>query len=355
MRKTLVILTPGFPKNEDDTACMPSIQVFLRALKTAYPELNLTVLTFQYPFSAANYQWHGVNVIAFGGRSRGKGFRLFIWLKVWKKLLDLKKKQRVIGLLSFWLGECALVGSAFARLHGLKHYCWLLGQDARAGNKYMKWVKTNGSDLIALSDSLAGELNKNYHIMPANVIPIGIDAELFSNITVERDIDVLGAGSLIPLKQYAVFVEIIGRLKNDFPEIKAVICGKGPEMEMLQAKIKRLGLENNLTLAGELPHAEVLALMQRTKVFMHTSNYEGFGYVCIEALYGGARVVSFVRPMNEVILNWHIAADGAWMQQLAATIMNENNGDYNPVLPYRAGETAKAVVKLFDQQEAAIS
>jgi len=355
MRKTLVILTPGFPKDEDDSACLPSIQVFVKALKIAYPQLNLIVLTFQYPFSAANYSWHGVNVIAFGGRSRSKGFRLFIWLKVWKKLLELKKKHQVIGLLSLWLGECALVGSDFAKSHLLKHYCWLLGQDARAGNKYMKWVKTNGSDLIALSDSLARELNKNYNVMPANVIPIGIDTELFRNITVERDIDVLGAGSLIPLKQYAVFVEIIGRLKNVFPKIKAVICGKGPEMEMLQAKVKELGLENNLTLVDELPHAEVLALMQRTKVFMHTSNYEGFGYVCIEALYGGARVVSFVRPMDEDILNWHIAADEAEMRQLVATILNEKNDDYNSVLPYRAGETAKAVMKLFGQQEAAIT
>jgi hypothetical protein len=34
---------------------------------------------------------------------------------------------------------------------------------------------------------------------------------------------------------------------------------------------------------------------------------KGFGYVNLEALYAGASVVSFVRPMDEPIPNWHIA------------------------------------------------
>jgi len=99
---------------------------------------------------------------------------------------------------------------------------------------------------------------------------------------------------LIPLKQYHLFIEALSLLKVFFPDIKAVICGNGPEMERLQALASTLHLEKNLLFTGELPHNDVLALMQRSKVFLHPSNYEGFSTVLSEALYAGVHVVSFL-------------------------------------------------------------
>lgn len=355
MLKALIILTPGFPENEGDSTCIPPQQVFVKALKQVDPELKIIVLTFKYPFFSAEYNWNGVKVISFGGRNQGRMVRWFTQFRVWLTLIKLSKTYQLIGLLSFWLDKCALTGDRFSKKYNLTHYCWLLGQDARPGNKYLKRMKPDGSSLIALSDNMVKELKKNYGLSPRHIIPVGIDTALFDNMPVERNIDIVGAGSLIPLKQYAVFVEVVGFLKKDFPQIKAVICGGGPEMNMLQDTIKQLNLQNNLTLLGELPHTKVLALMQRAKVFVHTSNYEGFGFVCLEALYAGAKVVSFVRPMNKTIANWHIAEDRADMQRLVAGFLNNPANNYHPVLPYLANDNAKAVMKLFVQQEAAIS
>ena len=134
---TLVILSPGFPANEADSNCMPPQQLFVKALKEVCPGLNIIVVAFQYPFVTSEYQWYGVKVITIGGESRSKLFRLLTWMKAWRILRKLNKEYRLMGLLSFWFGECALVGTHFAKFHKLTHYSWILGQDAKKGNKYL--------------------------------------------------------------------------------------------------------------------------------------------------------------------------------------------------------------------------
>ncbi len=344
---TLVILSPGFPASEADTACMPPQQLFVKALKEICPGLRIIVLTFHYPFSAAEYEWHGVKVIALGGRDNGRLKRVLTWVKAWVALRKINREHHVLGLLSFWFGECALIGNYFAKRHHLRHYSWLLGQDAKRGNKYFRWIKPRGDTLIALSDFLAREVILNHGVVPANVIPVGIDISMFPQLPLKRDIDVLGAGSLIPLKQYHLFVEAIALLKPFYPNIKAVLCGKGPEMENLKVLAKSLNLNGNLVFNGELPHAAVLDLMQRSKIFLHPSNYEGFGSVLAEALFGGAHVVSFCKPMRQDYRHHHVVKNKEEMfRELLAILKNRNRG-HDRVSMCPAEQIAKNMISLY--------
>lgn len=345
--QTLVILSPGFPANEADTTCMPPQQIFVKALSEICPGLNIIVLAFQYPFIAGEYQWNGVKVIAIGGKSKARYFRLFTWIKAWMKLRNLSKEYELMGLLSFWFGECAFVGSYFAKLRGLGHYSWVLGQDAKRGNKYFNWVKPKGDSLIALSDFISREVRKNYGVSPLQVIPVGIDISLFGSAPDKRDIDILGAGSLIPLKQYHLFIETVAFLKMFFPGIKAVICGKGPEIDHLQAMAASLNLKNNLLFAGELPHTEVLKLMQRSKIFLHPSAYEGFGAVLSEALYAGAHVVSFCKPMDKDYRHHHIVKNTEEMNAELLSILKNTRRGHDRVTVCQVQQIAKNMISLF--------
>jgi len=345
--ETLVILSPGFPANEGDTTCMPPQQHFVKALKEICPDLNIIVLAFQYPFARAKYNWFDVNVIAIGGRDKGRIFRVITWVKAWLALRKINKKYQVVGLLSFWVGECAFVGNYFAKLHRLTHYSWILGQDAKKKNKYFKWIKPRGESLVALSDFLSEEVKKNYRVTPFEVVPVGIDTTLFRPDPLKRDIDILGAGSLIPLKQYHLFVECINYLREFFPDIKAVICGKGPEMERLQMMAKSLNLGNSLAFAGELQHQEVLELMQRSKVFLHTSNYEGFGAVLAEALYAGAHVVSFCKPMAEDFNHHHVVRNKEEINLKILSLLKSTRRNHERVLMFRVQCIAKNMISLF--------
>jgi len=330
-RKTLLILTPGFPANEADTTCLPAQQLFVQNLQESFPGINIIVLSFHYPYERSTYVWKQVKVISFNGRNRGKWHRLMLWHKVWRTIKAIKREQDVMGIFSFWCTECALIGQQFR----LPHFIWILGQDAKKGNSYVKRIKPKASQLVAMSDFLAETFELNHGIRPQHVIPNGIDARWYEEHGLPRTIDVLGVGSLIKLKQYDLFIELVASI----PGVRAVICGKGPEEE-------RLRQQGHVALVGELPHAEVLKLMQQSKIFLHTSNYEGFSTVCLEALYAGAHVISFCDPVSTQIPHWHIVNTKEEMLQKLKELLGKEL-DHTPVAPYTMKDTAMAVMKLF--------
>jgi len=345
--KTLIILTPGFPKDEADSTCLPMQQQLVTALNQINPSLNIIILSFQYPYHTEEYNWFGKKVIPFNGRNKGGLSRLSLRRKINAALKKIHNDTPITGLLSFWYGECALIGHRFAETNRLKHFCWILGQDAKKENKYPRRIAIGPGELIALSDFLQTEFQKNHGIKPALLVPAGVDTKQFDTNKKERDIDILGAGSLIPLKQHEIFIEIVAGIKKKLPRIKAVLLGNGPEKEKLQALITKSGLETTITMTGEVSYKEVLQFMQRSKLLLHPSSYEGFSGVCLEALYAGAHVVSFCQAMNSEIEHWHIAGSKEQMKQDAFEILENPGTSYEKVLFWDLDQVAKKILQLF--------
>jgi glycosyltransferase involved in cell wall biosynthesis len=344
----LVILSPGFAKNEADSTCLPAVQNFVKALNAQFPMVKVIVLAFDYPYISASYQWRGNTVHAFNGFKKRKIRKVFKWLSIWRKLNELKRKNNIIGLLSFWCGDCAYVGSRYAKRNRLKHYCWLMGQDAKKENPYAGRMKNRSGELIAISDFIQTTFEKNHNIQPQHVIPIGIDGDKFPKAEARRDVDILGAGSLIPLKQFDIFLEIVAGIKKELADVNVIIAGDGPEKAKLLSLIAAAGLQKNVSLAGELPYPEVLALMQRTKILLHPSSYEGFSGVCLEALYAGAYVISFCKPMNENTDHWYIVNDNEEMKVKALEILQNPHILYTSKNPFPMDDTVKKAMALFN-------
>jgi len=346
-QRSLVILTPGFPEDELDTSCLPFLQSLIRTINKDLPLVRIIVVSFQYPYTSGEYFWNGNTIFSFGGRNKGKLSRRFLWFRVWRKLKRIKKESSVIGVFSLWLGECAFIGHRFGKRFGIRHYCWIAGQDAKEGNKFVAKIKPSSKELIAISDFIADEFFKNYLIRPLHVIPNGIERELFENVPYQRTIDVLGAGSLIPLKRYDFFVDCIIQIKKRFPVICSIIAGKGPQQSALQRKIHKHDLANNLFLNEEMVHQNLLLLMQQSKIFLHPSSYEGFSMVCLEALNAGCHVISFCKPMNKDFEHWHIVKTEEEMIEKTFQILSCSAVDYKSVMPYSINGTVKAVMSLF--------
>lgn len=372
--KALVILTPAWPADESPVNWVTTQQLFVRTVKESYPDRKVLVLSFYYPYTTASYEWHGIPVSSFNGTRYRKVRHILFWQRIWKELSAIRRENEVVGIFSFWCGECALIGHYYGRRYGIRHYCWLCGQDARPSNKLVKFIRPRPDELIAMSDFLVDEFQRNHGIRPGHMIPNGIDPgefgpgrslpEGWSKLTdgspvlpnrgfgegpAERTIDILGVGTLSRFKQYDLLVGIIRSLQSSLPAIKGVHCGEGEDKEWIQTLIKEAGMEAHFSLLGETPHREVLGYMQRTKVLLHTSDYEGFGVVCLEALYAGAHVISFVKPMKEDIPHWHIVRTPGEMMAKAREILLAEDTDYTPVCPYLMKDTVKKILTLFDQ------
>jgi glycosyltransferase involved in cell wall biosynthesis len=351
--KYLLIITPGFPASEEDSSCLPSQQLLVKAINRVNPDIEIIILTYEYPFTNIAYRWYSNEVLPFNGWKKGLWSKFRTIFRLYKALRRIYRERKIVGILSFWATAGAVIGKYFAKFHGLVHYAWILGQDAKKKNKFIRFLVPRPEELIAMSLSLQKEFQKNYHVKPKWVIPNAIDVSLFNPEEISRDIDILGVGSLISLKQYSLFIRVIKSLQPRFPYIRSVICGKGPEHDSLQTLIKDLGLTKNITLIGEHPHEVVLLFMQKARILLHPSSYEGFSTVCLEALYAGAHVISFHNPKDSWVNHWHIASDETEMTRIAADLLEDENLNHDPILLYKMEDQADSVLKLFNESSTA--
>jgi glycosyltransferase involved in cell wall biosynthesis len=346
-RKTLCIFTPAFPKDEADSIWVPWLQIFVKALNETYPVLKIIIFSFQYPTTTTEYKWQNNMVVPFNIREKKKFVRLITWLKILRKVQKLKRENNITGIFSLWCGETTFLAKWCKKLFGIKYHCWILGGDARKGNKYVKRIQPEPSELIAMSDFLAEEFFTNYHIRPKYVITNGIDTSLFRDIPQIKDIDMIGVGALNALKQYTLFVEVVAEIKKKYPSVKAMLCGDGEERKNIENLIEQLSLTKNIRLTGMLSYVEGLKMMQRAKILLHPSSYEGFSTVCLEALYAGAHVISFIKPMHHEIKNWHIVKTKEEMFQKALQLLSFEDVAYESVLVYSMEDSVHAIMQLF--------
>lgn len=289
IKKHILFLSPGFPKDESDTSCIPALQVFIKNLQSKQL-FDISVITFQYPYRRGIYLWNGCKVYAVGGRNK-KGIHRFLnWQKVLKLADKIHKSNPFDQVHSFWLTECAYLGNKISEKFAIPHSCTFMGQDALPDNKYLKKIKKLPK-IITLSHFHANTLKESSGIESDNIIPWGIE-EIEIPAIQERTIDVLGVGNLIPLKAFDSFISVVNEVRQKIPYIKAQIIGEGPEMENLQKLIEINDLKQNIQLSGKLDRSEVLKRMGQSKSFLHLSKYESFGLVLIEAQEVGAKVFS---------------------------------------------------------------
>lgn len=294
--KQLILLTPGFPENENDENCIPLLQVYVKALCKAKPDLSIKVIAFHYPFTSKSYRWYGIPVYPMNGRNK-KGFsKLITWIKVWRQLNTLKTSEQEILLHSFWLTECYWLGSFYSRCYGTKHLATVLGQDAKKENRYLRLLKDKSCTIVCCSSFAAEVLKKEQGMDCKAIVPLGVDAREFNNQEqTNRTIDIIGVGNLGPVKRYDVFVNIIAEIRKIKNDVSAEIIGDGEFRSALQRQIDRLGLSDHIRLAGTLPRKQVLQRLQKAKVLLHTSSYEGQGYVYLEALASGCGIAALNR------------------------------------------------------------
>lgn len=342
--KTFVILTPGFPKDEADTACLPTQQLFVQTIKKLFPALQIKVISLHYPYHKSHYKWHNIDVYPLNGNVRKGILRLVTWYKCHRLLAKLAVPKNTLGIISFWCNDTALIGSYFAKRKNIIHKIWISGQDARKTNSFVKWIKPNPNDLVAMSAFLKTEFYKNHGIIAEHLVPNAV-ANTFKNQM--KDIDVIGAGSLIPLKQFDIFIEVVAELKKQDPNISAVIFGKGPRENFLRHLIKNLGLEKNVEIKGEVDHHTLMVWMNRAKILVHPSSYEGYSTVCLEALANGCHVVSFTYAENNPVKNWHLVNNKTEMISKVGELLNSEM-DFTPVLLRDIDTTTKQMISLFE-------
>ena len=88
-------------------------------------------------------------------------------------------------------------------------------------------------------------------------------------------------------------------MRND---ITLTIVGDGPDFNMVNQMIEEQGLKSIVRMVGKSSKVEQYYVT--ADAFLHTSNYEGFGVVIVEAMSYGVPVIAFENAgPNEIIHN----------------------------------------------------
>jgi glycosyltransferase involved in cell wall biosynthesis len=94
---------------------------------------------------------------------------------------------------------------------------------------------------------------------------------------------VVAVGRLVPVKRLDLLVNALVRLKQDVPDLEAVLVGEGYERPALEAQIAAAGATGWLKLPGRLSDDELIALYRRAWVLTSASAREGWGMTITEA------------------------------------------------------------------------
>ncbi len=94
---------------------------------------------------------------------------------------------------------------------------------------------------------------------------------------------------LAPEKNLGLLLEAFRRVRTVQPAM-LIILGDGPERAALEAQITEWGLSDAVRLLGH--HENVYPYLRRADLFIHTCQFEGFGYTLLEALACGTAVIS---------------------------------------------------------------
>jgi len=99
-----------------------------------------------------------------------------------------------------------------------------------------------------------------------------------------------GIGRLNPQKNFSLFLDVAAALAPQFPGLRFLIAGGGPEESMLRAKAASLGLAEKTVFAGHV--ADARQAYAAADILLMPSRFEGLPMALLEAMAMGVPVVA---------------------------------------------------------------
>ncbi len=207
-----------------------------------------------------------------------------------------------------------------------------------------KIIMTAANFVTASSNYENSLISESYKIDKKKIklIKPGVDENLFSpDPSPSRENIFLSIGRIQKQKRQLEAIEFLNTFREIENDFKCYFIG-GPsgtsgDDYFLELKeiVKELSLESHVEFLGNLPQSKIRELLNRSKLLIHTSQYETFGLVAIEAHSVGVPVVSINQgSFKEIIdnnINGYIAEsfEDQYLNEFILKIFNDDKfADY---------------------------
>lgn len=149
--------------------------------------------------------------------------------------------------------------------------------------------------------------------IPVRIIPTGVDfselnADHRDNVRQElglsdSDYVLLTLSRIASEKKISRILDVMPIIIEQYPNVKLVIAGDGPDVQELKDQIARLTLENYVLFTGSIDHEDVGNYYRMADLFVSASDTETQGLTYIEALSEGTRCVVYKTDYTEHVFD----------------------------------------------------
>ncbi|AGF78533.1 glycosyltransferase [Desulfocapsa sulfexigens DSM 10523] len=161
-------------------------------------------------------------------------------------------------------------------------------------NQYERLLWPLSTHIICNAEAIREKLVKKHRVKRSriSVVSNGVDTEFFVPDSAKQSIPltILYAGRLVYQKDPLTLLKAFVRIKEARPEVRLLVVGNGDlRCELLQF-IKHHSLEEHVSLIGGT--VDIKKYMQKARIFLLSSLYEGSPNILIEAMACGLPVVA---------------------------------------------------------------
>ncbi len=168
------------------------------------------------------------------------------------------------------------------------HQTWLRGPTGKIGwNNRIKRALLPRVTNVAISEAIREHIG-----LPATVIGNPYDDRVFRLLPVARDKTLVFLGRLVSDKGADLLLRAMKILSDDGIRPDLTIIGRGPEEQNLRNQARDLGLNGQVTFAGQRSGHELADLLNRHRIMVVPSRWpEPFGIVALEGIACGCAVI----------------------------------------------------------------
>ena len=197
----------------------------------------------------------------------------------------------------------------------------------------MKKIINKSHKVFSTSNAMKNEIVENFKRDDIQVIPFGIDIDLFKPSKTKTEKFVVGTIKSIEkhngIDCFLEAVEMIIHKHNK--NIEFIIVGKGTEQKLMEKKASDLKIGNNVNFLGFVPHHKTIDYFNELSIFVAVSTRESFGVSVLEA--AACEIPSITSNIGGLV---EVNKNGE-----TGLIINPNNPK----------ELAEAIIKLYENNK----
>lgn len=239
------------------------------------------------------------------------------WFFLGTFLRQENKKQKFDVTLAFFTVPCGFIAYLVKLFYGIPYVVSLRGADVPGfSEKYdtfylfakplVRFLWKHAEKVIPNSAGIRDLARETSTHQPMEVIENGVDTETFHPKNEGKSFSpviFLSTSRLTPRKGIHFLIEAFAlAIKNAGAPIELHLIGEGEQKESLTARVKELGIENQVKFFGRVEHRLLPQFYQKAHVFVLPSKNEGMSNAALEALASGLPlVVSRTGGMEELM------------------------------------------------------